>query len=125
MARGRTTSGWPLLGPFGVGVVALLLVPALLTFGYAFTDHSGFGDPSFVGLANLRRMLDDPLAAAALRASLLFALLAVPIRLLVAVGLGIALARPRPGARLGRVLVYLPTVIPDVALALVFLWVFN
>ncbi len=128
MARGgRTTdrAAWALLAPFGLGVLVLLVVPALLTFGYAFTAHTGFGTPTWNGLANLRRAFDDPLAAAALRASLLFALLAVPLRLVVAAGLGIALARPRPGARLARVLVYLPTVIPDVALALVFLWVFN
>ncbi|MBW3619209.1 MAG: sugar ABC transporter permease [Actinobacteria bacterium] len=125
MMRGRGASALPLLAPFGIGIALLLVVPALITFGYAFTDHTGFGTPRFSGLGNLRRAFEDPLAAAALRASVLFALLAVPIRLLVAVGAGIALARPRRGARLGRVLVYLPTVIPDVALALVFLWVFN
>ena len=127
MARIRTQrrAAWGLLTPFALGVVLLLGVPAVLTFGYAFTDHTGFGDPSFTGLANVRRALADPLAAASLRASLTFALLAVPLRLLIAGSLGIALARPWRGARLARVLVYLPTVIPDVALALVFLWVFN
>ena len=125
MTRTRTAAALPLLAPFWLGILLLLVVPALLTFGYAFTSYTGFGSPSSNGLANLRRILDDPLALAALRASLLFALLAVPLRLLLAVGLGIALARPHRGSRLGRVLVYLPTVVPDVALALVFLWVFN
>lgn len=114
-----------LLTPFGVGVVLLLLLPAAATLVYAFTDHTGLSTPGFNGLTNLRRAFADPLAASALRASLIFAAFAVPLRLVLAAGLGIALAAPRPGARLARVAVFLPTVIPDVALALVFLWAFN
>jgi multiple sugar transport system permease protein len=121
----RTRGTWALLTPFGVGVTVLLLAPAAMTFFYAFTSYTGLGEPVFNGLDNLRRGAADPLAAAALRASLVFALLAVPLRLLLATGLGLALAAPRRGSRLARVLVYLPTVIPDVALALLFLWVFN
>lgn len=122
--RGRTI-GWVLLAPFAIGVVLLLAVPAVLNLGYAFTDHTGVGTPSFTGLDNLRRLVRDPLFLASLRASLLFALMAVPLRLLAATVLGIALARPRPGARWQRVLVYLPTVLPDITLALAFLWLFN
>jgi multiple sugar transport system permease protein len=118
-------SAWGLLAPFGLGVTLLLLLPAAATFGYAFTSYTGLSDPTWNGLDNLRRAAADPLAAAALRASLIFALLAVPLRMVLATGLGLALAAPRRGSRLARVLVYLPTVIPDVALALVFLWVFN
>lgn len=121
----RRATAWLLLAPFALGVVTLLVVPAWLNLAYAFTDHTGFGTPSFTGLDNLRRLTADPLFLASLRASLLFALLAVPLRLLVATTFGIALARPRPGARWQRVLVYLPTVLPDITLALAFLWLFN
>jgi multiple sugar transport system permease protein len=127
LGNGRTParSAWWLLAPFGVGVLLLLLLPAAATFGYAFTAYTGLSDPVWNGLDNLRRASADPLAAAALRASLVFGLLAVPLRMLLATALGLALAAPRRGSRLARVLVYLPTVIPNVALALVFLWVFN
>lgn len=125
MRTSGRTAAWLLLAPFLTGIVLLLALPAVLNLGYAFTDHTGFGTPSFTGLANVRRLLADPLFLASLRASLLFALLAVPLRMLAATGLGIALARPRPGARWQRVLVYLPTVLPDITLALAFLWLFN
>jgi multiple sugar transport system permease protein len=108
-----------------VGTVLLVAVPALLTFGYAFTDHTGLATPRFNGLANLRRMATDPLFAASLRASLIHVALAVPLRLLAATALGLLLAAPRPGGRWYRAAVYLPTVIPDIALALLFLWVLN
>ena len=118
-------SGWRFLAPYLVGTFVLVLIPALLTFGYAFTDHTGLATPRFNGLTNLRRLTADPLFAASLRASLIHVALAVPLRLLAATALGLLLAAPRRGGRWYRAAVYLPTVIPDVALALLFLWVLN
>ena len=118
-------SGLRFLLPYVIGTVALVVVPALLTVGYAFTDHTGLATPRFNGLANLRRMASDPLFAASLRASLIHVALAVPLRLLAATGLGLLLSAPRRGGRWYRTAVYLPTVIPDIALALLFVWVLN
>lgn len=127
MSRGAASAGdarW-FLTPYAVAVGVLVALPTLLTGYYAFTDHTGLADPRFNGLANVRRLLDDETFLDSLRASLALVALAVPLRLLVAAGLGLALAAPVPGSRLARVLAYLPTVMPDVALALVFLWVLN
>ena len=118
-------AGLRFLAPYAAGTALLVLVPAVLTFVYAFTDHTGLGEPRFNGLANLRRLSSDPLFAASLRASLIHVAMAVPVRLLAAASLGLLLAAPRRGGRWYRALVYLPTVIPDIALALLFLWVLN
>ena len=113
------------LAPYLIGTFVLVAVPAALTFGYAFTDHTGLAQPRFNGLTNLRRLTTDPLFFASLRASLIHVAIAVPLRLLVATGLGLLLSAPRRGGRWYRAIVYLPTVIPDIALALLFLWVLN
>ena len=120
-----TRSALRFLLPYAIGTVALVVIPAGLTFAYAFTDHTGLATPRFNGLTNVRRMVSDPLLAASLRASLIHVGLAVPLRLLAATALGLLLAAPRRGGRWYRAAVYLPTVIPDVALALLFLWVLN
>ncbi|MFG3701367.1 carbohydrate ABC transporter permease [Micromonospora sp. NPDC047620] len=123
---GRQLTAWAFLAPYAVAVALLVALPALLNVGYAFTDHTGLTrDPQFVGLANVRRMLADGFLLDSVRASLTHVALAVPVRLLAAVGLGLLLAAPRPGGRWFRVAVYLPTVVPDVALAVLFLWVLN
>lgn len=124
-AWASSTVAWLLLAPFVIGVVALLFVPAAANLVYAFTDHVGFGRPAFIGFDNFRRLWSDPFFLASLRASLAFALIAIPLRLVVAAGFGIALARPARSARWQRVLVYLPTVLPEITLSLVFLWLFN
>jgi multiple sugar transport system permease protein len=122
----RPLTPWAFLAPYGVAVVVLIALPALLNIGYAFTDHTGLTrDPQFVGLANVRRLLADGFFRDSLEASLFHVALSVPVRLLGAVGLGLLLAAPRPGGRWFRTAVYLPTVIPDVALAVLFLWLLN
>ncbi len=121
----RDRSALAFLAPYALGTVLLVVVPAAMTFFYAFTNHTGLARPTFNGLANLQRLRTDPFFAASLRASLIHVALAVPLRLLAATALGLLLAAPRPGGRWYRAAVYLPTVIPDIALALVFLWVLN
>jgi multiple sugar transport system permease protein len=109
-----------------VAVAVLIALPAALNVGYAFTDHTGLTrDPQFVGLANARRLLSDGFFRDSLEASLFHVALSVPVRLVAAVGLGLLLAAPRPGGRWFRTAIYLPTVIPDVALAVLFLWLLN
>ncbi|NEE00215.1 carbohydrate ABC transporter permease [Phytoactinopolyspora halotolerans] len=124
--RNGTSTGWGFLAPYGVAVVLLIALPAALNIGYAFTDHTGLTrDPQFVGLDNVRRLTEDTFFLDSVAASLFHVTLSVPLRLLAAVGLGLLLAAPRPGGRWYRTAVYLPTVIPDVALAVLFLWVLN
>ncbi|MEV1145482.1 sugar ABC transporter permease [Micromonospora sp. NPDC049799] len=127
MSRSRAPlSGWAFLAPYAVAVALLIVLPALLNVGYAFTDHTGLTrDPQFTGLANVRRLAEDRFLLDSLEASLFHVALAVPVRLVAAVGLALLLAAPRPGGRWFRTAVYLPTVIPDVALAVLFLWVLN
>ena len=121
----RERAGWWFLAPYLGGAALLVVLPLVLTTGYAFTDHTGLGEPRFNGADNARRLRDDPFFVDSLRASLIYVAMAVPLRLVIAAGLALLLAAPRRAGGLYRGAVYLPTVIPDVALALLFLWVLN
>lgn len=123
-ARERLTL-WLMLAPFLAGSVLLILVPAVLALGLAFTRYDGLSAPEWFGLGNYRRLLAEPLFWIALRNSLCFALLVVPLRLALALALALLLRGRRRGAALYRVGVYLPTVVPSAAYALVWLWVLN
>jgi multiple sugar transport system permease protein len=57
--------------------------------------------------------------------SLLFIMMAVPLRILGALGLALLYSRPRRGLGFYRAAVYLPTVIPETAYALIWLWILN
>jgi multiple sugar transport system permease protein len=113
------------LVPVVAGAVLLVLVPALLTVGLGFAHYDALGPPRAAGVGNFRRLWSDPIFWQALRNSVIYAGIAVPLRLAMALGVGLLLAPPRRGVGAARTAVSLPTFVPDVAYALLWLWVFN
>jgi multiple sugar transport system permease protein len=116
---------WVLLLPYLVGTLVLVALPALLSAGLAFTTYDALRPPVFVGLQNFRFLAADPLTGTALLNTLLFIALAVPLRIAGALALALLLQGRRRGVGGYRAAVYVPTVIPDVAYALIWLWIFN
>jgi len=114
-----------LLAPFALGVVLLVIVPALATFALAFFEYDLLGPPRWVGAENLRALVRDPLFGEALGNSLVFAAAAVPLRLAGALGLALLLHRGFRGARTHRTVAYLPTVVPETAYGLLWLFLLN
>ncbi len=82
-------AGYLFVMPDAVGLLLFLGIPMGLALVLGFFDVDGFGAYAFVGLANYRRMWLDPLFWNAVRLTLLYAVLLVP--LLYASGLGLAL----------------------------------
>jgi multiple sugar transport system permease protein len=114
-----------MLAPYVLGLVALVAVPAVLTFGFALTEYDLINAPQFVGLDNFRELAEDDVFRTALWNSIAFALVAVPLRLGAALGLALLLHRRHRAAGTARTAVMLPTVVPDVAYALLWLWLLN
>lgn len=117
-------AGW-LLGPYALGALVLLAIPAVATFAVAFYEVDLLGPSRWAGVENFRMLFEDPVFREALINSLTFALFAVPLRLLGALGLALLLHERSRGAGLGRTAAYLPTVVPDVAYALLWLFLVN
>jgi multiple sugar transport system permease protein len=111
--------------PFFVGSLLLVALPALVTVVIAFTHYNAIEPPRWVGLDNFRRLLESPLARLSLRSSLQFIFLAVPLRLLGALGMALLLQRGGRFFAGARAAAYLPTIIPEGAYALLWLWILN
>jgi multiple sugar transport system permease protein len=123
--NGRPWRGGALATPYVVGLVLLLAVPAVFSTGLAFSAYDGFTAPQFNGLENVRRMLSDDQFGQSLRNGALLALLVVPLRLILATGAALLLERRFRGVGIARTAVYLPSVVPDAAWALLGLWLLN
>jgi len=54
------------IGPWIIGLVAFTIYPILWTIYLSFHRYSGFGAMEWIGLANYRRMFEDPLFATSL-----------------------------------------------------------
>ena len=114
-----------MLAPYAVGFAVLVALPAAITFALALTDYDLVRSPSFVGLDNFRELLDDRVFGIALVNSFVFAAVATPLRLLVALGLALLLWRRFRGVGVARVMAAVPTVVPEVAYGLLWLWLLN
>ena len=114
-----------MLAPYLFGLAALVALPAVVTFGLALFEYDLIRSPSFVGLDNFRELVEDDVFAISLRNSLVFAAIAVPLRLLAALGLALLLHRRFRGVAWHRAAVVLPFVVPEIAYGLLWLWLFN
>ncbi len=106
-------------------MTVLVVLPALATAAIAFADYNSIGVPRWVGLENFRRLVESPYVRIALRNTLIFVVLAVPARLVGALVLALLLQHRGQLFGFYRAAVYLPTIVPEVAYALVWLWIFN
>lgn len=116
---------WLMLLPFLVGTTVLVLFPMLLTVGLAFTEYDALSAPVWRGLENFQIIAQRDLFWIAMRNSLLYVVLAVPLRLLGALAFALLLNRQRRGISVYRTGIYLPTVIPAIAYAFIWLWIYN
>ena len=113
--------GWPYLA----GLAGLVAVPLAGAVSLAFTDFSGIGAPRYTGLENFTRLWSDAAFWRSLGNSLVFVAISVPLRLAAAVAFALLLHRRALGATPGRIAAYVPSVVPDVAYALLWLWLLN
>jgi len=114
-----------LLLPYLVGLFGLVFLPALLSIPFAFTDFNALSPPEWIGLGNFEEMAADTFFWNGLGVSLFFIATAVPLRVLGALMMAFLLHRPGRGHGAFRTIAYLPTIIPDVAYALLWLFIFN
>lgn len=114
-----------LITPYLLGAFLLILLPAGISFYVAFSEYNGVGRPVWIGWQNFQFLSGEPLFWVAMINSLLFIMMAVPLRLLGALAFALFLRRPRRGVGFTRAAVYLPTVIPETAYALIWLWILN
>jgi multiple sugar transport system permease protein len=121
----RNLTYYLMLTPYLIGLIGLVLVPALFSLGLAFTHYDALTPPEWSGLANLHQLFADRLFGVALGNTLIYLSLAVILRIGGALLLALLLQRQGRILDLARITVYLPTIIPDVAYALIWLVALN
>ena len=88
---------------------------------YAFCEYNILSPAKFIGLANFKRMLTDETFFKALKVTLTFALISVPLRLTFALIVALVLFRGTKATGIYRALYYLPSIIGG-SVAVSILW---
>lgn len=111
--------------PWLIGFLCFQLYPILSAFYISTTEYSGFNDPVFVGLDNYKALFSDKLFPKSLGNTLYMVLLGLPATIIVALLIALVLNMKVRGMPVFRTIYYLPTLVPLVASAVLFLWVLN
>lgn len=117
--------GLAFLSPWLLGFLVFTLVPVLLSLYYSLCDYSLLQKPYFTGLDNYRSLMADPVFWQALRNTGLYALMALPSAMMVSLGLALLLNADIKGQAIYRTIIFLPSLVPAVASAMLWLWLFN
>ena len=114
-----------MIAPFAAGLLVLVAAPAVATIALSFAEYDLIRPATWVGLDNYVELVSDDIFRRALVNTLVFAGIATPLRILVALGLALLLHRSSRGVGTSRAVVMLPSAVPEIAYGLLWLWLFN
>ena len=126
IVRRKLMWGLIFISPWLIGLIGFTAYPIGASLVYSLTDYAIMSPPKWVGLENYVEMLtDDALFSKSLSNTVIFALLSVPTSIAVAFGLALLLNQRVMGKAVFRTIIFVPTLVPSVALAIMWLWLFN
>lgn len=114
------------VAPAFVGIILLIVVPALLSFVASLFDIP-LGrtiEWEWVGLDNYVRIFSDALVLIAFRNTIVYAAVTIIPGMIIGLLLALALERGTRGQRFARTLLFLPMTANLVAMAVIFRWIF-
>jgi multiple sugar transport system permease protein len=119
-------TAWGFITP-GVAVILLFgVVPIVWSAVMSFQRNNLFSpNTPFVGLANYRQMLHDPVVAQAIEHTIVYTALFVPGTMLVGLFLAVAMNRKIRFINVYRTAAYATMAISTISEALVFMWLFD
>ena len=108
--------------PFIIGFLVFLIIPMGISFYYSLCDYDILSPPEFVGLKNYIDMFtNDEVFWHSIKATLYFALVSVPLRLIFALFVAMLLVKPTKATGFYRAAYYLPSIIGG-SVAVAILW---
>jgi multiple sugar transport system permease protein len=119
----------PFLAPWLIGFALLIAYPFLASLAWSFTSYDMLSPPEFVGLENYRRLAEELVRGErfglAVWNTVYFALVSVPLSIVLGVTLAVMLSWQVRGRALYRTVFFLPSVVPAVASSVLWLWLLD
>lgn len=114
------------ISPFILGIVLFDFLPMLASLVLSFTQWNILTPPQFVGLQNYITALTlDPKVGISLKVTLKYTIVAVPLKLTIALILALLLNEATKGVNFFRTAFYLPAIVASVAIAVLWQWILN
>jgi sn-glycerol 3-phosphate transport system permease protein len=124
--RRETIHAWLLLLPALVLLMAFTHWPAVATFiDSLYATPHGSHPPPFVGTDNYDGLLSDPVFWQALSNNVVYAAATIPVSVILALLMALAVNQALPGRALLRMAYFLPTMLPMIAVANIWLFFYT
>lgn len=121
----RTIIGYIFIAPFILGFFIWFLGPTFYSAYLSLTEWNMITPAKFVGLENFAHMFEDKLLLTSLRVTFVYTLVSVPLGLVLGFALALLMNTKVRGIRAFRTIYYLPSIVPAVANAVLWAWIFN
>ena len=128
-AREKREERWGFLFslPCILGFLIFALLPMIVSLVLSFMDYNFTVGGSFIGLSNYKTLFsgEDPYFYKSLTVTIIYVLMSVPTAMIFAFFMAMLLNTNVRGKGFFRTVFYLPTVVPIVAMAAIWMWIFN
>ncbi len=115
--------------PWLIGFALLVVWPFAASVYWSFCEFDLLNPPRWVGTGNYSRLASELREgtgfSVALRNTAYFAMLSVPLSIIVGLGLALMLSWPIRGQSFYRTVFYLPAIVPVVAASMLWLWMLD
>src|SRR5919199_1397506 len=125
LRRREIVKGYLFISPVILGYLIWVAGPMLMAIWLSLTEWDMLRPATFVGLSNYQQMLHDDLFWKSLAVTFYFTLVSVPLSLLLSFAVALLVNVNVRGIALFRMLFYLPSIVPLVVNAVLWLWIFN
>lgn len=114
------------ISPWIIGFLVFTAGPLILSFVMSFFDWPITTAPTFRGLGNYIEMFtEDAQFGKSLLISLKYAVIFVPLNMVIALFLAMLISQPIKGVKIYRTIFYIPAVISGVAISILWGWILN
>ncbi len=121
----ESLNAWVFVAPWVLGFILFTGGPILASLIISFTKWDIVNPPIWAGLGNYEDMLQDALFFQSLKVTTIYALVAVPLQIVVGLFIALLLNTKIRLIGLYRTLFYLPAVLPVVSVAVMWRWILS
>lgn len=115
-----------MIAPTMIGLIVLNIIPIFQTLYLSFFKSGAFGKGNiFVGFDNYATMFHDPQVWYAVRNTLVYTCIVVPVTIVIALLLAAALNGKIKGKGIYRTIYFIPMVAAPAAVTMVWKWLYN
>ena len=121
----RNLAGYLFIAPALIGLFLFYAFPMLFSLFISFTDWNLRNAPKVIGASNYTALAGDPVFLKSVRVTFYYTLLAVPAGNLYALLMAMLLNMKFRGRSVVRTIFYIPSIVPAVAAAGIWMYIFN